>query len=42
MVRNDRLAEIMVDPRTGDVTLDGDPLSSSPADTVHLSRLYFL
>lgn len=42
MVRNDQLAEIMVDPRTGDVTLDGDPLSSSPADTVHLSRLYFL
>ncbi|MEY9847797.1 urease alpha subunit, partial [Streptacidiphilus sp. BW17] len=29
-------------PTTGTVTLDGNPLHSHPADTVTLSRLYFL
>ncbi|WP_037581674.1 urease subunit alpha [Phaeacidiphilus oryzae] len=42
MLRNDRLGEVRVDPRTGLVTLDGDPLRSEPAESVSLSRLYFL
>jgi urease subunit alpha len=31
-----------VDPRTGLVSLDGEPLRSVPAESVALSRLYFL
>jgi urease subunit alpha len=42
MVRNDRLGAVRVDPVTHAVTLDGDPVTSAPADTVSLSRLYFL
>lgn len=42
MVRNDRLGEVMVDPVTGEVTLDDEPISSSPANRVALSRLFFL
>lgn len=42
MVRNTRTGEVRVDPRTGQVTLDGDPISSGPADSVTLNRLYFL
>lgn len=42
MVHNDRLAEVRVDDRTGHVTVDGEPVSSPPADSVALSRLYFL
>ncbi|HEY3736133.1 MAG TPA: urease subunit alpha [Jatrophihabitans sp.] len=42
MVYNNRLAEVRVDPATGQVTLDGEPIGSEPADSVSLSRLYFL
>ncbi|MCX5093076.1 urease subunit alpha [Streptomyces sp. NBC_00365] len=39
---NSRTGSVDVDQRTGLVTLDGDPLSSEPADSVSLNRLYFL
>jgi urease subunit alpha len=39
---NSRLGAVDVDRRTGLVTLDGEPLSSEPADSVSLNRLYFL
>ncbi|MET8098323.1 urease subunit alpha [Streptomyces sp. NPDC005236] len=39
---NSRTGAVDVDQRTGLVTLDGDPLRSDPADSVSLSRLYFL
>ena len=39
---NARTGAVDVDPRTGLVTLDGDPLRSRPADSVSLNRLYFL
>ncbi|MEU7898773.1 urease subunit alpha [Nonomuraea sp. NPDC049152] len=42
MVRNDRLGEVRVDPRTGQVTLDDQPIGTEPASSVPLSRLYFL
>ncbi len=42
MVRNARLGQVDVDTRTGLVSLDGEPLRSEPADSVPLSRLYFL
>ena len=42
MHRNHRLGHIDVHPTTGLVTLDGEPLQSHAADTVSLSRLYFL
>jgi urease subunit alpha len=42
MVRNARLGQVDVAPATGQVTLDGEPVSSPPAETVPLSRLYFL
>ena len=42
MVRNSRIAAVRVDPATGQVTLDGAPVESPPADSVPLSRLYFL
>jgi urease subunit alpha len=42
MIRNDRLGEVRVDPVTGQVTLDGEPIGSEPAQSVSLSRLYFL
>ena len=42
MVDNSRLAEVRVDPASGQVTLDGDPIGSEPAESVSLSRLYFL
>ncbi|GAT65730.1 urease subunit alpha [Planomonospora sphaerica] len=41
LVRNSRLGTVRVDP-LGRVTLDGEEVRSSPADTVSLSRLYFL
>ncbi|MFB7670078.1 urease subunit alpha [Kitasatospora purpeofusca] len=41
MVRNTRTGQVEVTP-TGLVSLDGDPLRSEPADSVSLSRLYFL
>jgi urease subunit alpha len=42
MVRNSRTGAVRVDPATGRVTLDGAPIESAPADSVPLSRLYFL
>lgn len=42
MVRNARLGRVEVAPATGLVTLDGEPVTSPPADAVPLSRLYFL
>ncbi len=42
MVRNDRRGEVTVEARTGAVHLDGDRLQSAAADSVSLSRLYFL
>jgi urease subunit alpha len=42
MIRNSRIAAVRVDPATGQVTLDGAPVESPPADSVPLSRLYFL
>jgi urease subunit alpha len=42
MVLNDRLAEVRVRADTGQVTLDGEPIGSEPADVVSLGRLYFL
>ena len=42
MVRNTTLGTIEVDPRSGDVYLDGEPVASQPAASVSLSRLYFL
>ncbi|MEV6007910.1 urease subunit alpha [Streptomyces sp. NPDC051976] len=42
MLRNTRTGSIDVDPASGIVTLDDEPLHSAPADTVSLSRLYFL
>ncbi|MEU1504006.1 urease subunit alpha [Kitasatospora sp. NPDC005748] len=41
MVRNARIGDVQV-TETGLVSLDGDPLRSEPADSVSLSRLYFL
>ncbi len=41
MVRNSRTGAVRVSSG-GLVTLDGDPIESRPADTVPLSRLYFL
>lgn len=42
LVRNDRLGNVEVDATTGRVTLDGEPCFVEPADSVTLSRLYFL
>jgi urease alpha subunit len=42
MLRNGRLGSVDVDPRSGLVTLDGEPVASQAAETVPLNRLYFL
>ncbi|HAP75419.1 MAG TPA: urease subunit alpha, partial [Acidimicrobiaceae bacterium] len=42
LVLNDRLGAVDVDPASGYVTLDGEPVYVDPADEVPLSRLYFL
>lgn len=42
MVRNTRRGAIAVDPRTGAVTLDGEPVTAPPADEVPLSTRYLL
>ncbi|MFE1949889.1 amidohydrolase family protein, partial [Streptomyces sp. NPDC059524] len=42
LLHNARLGQVDVDPRSGLVTLDGDPVRSEPAQEVPLSRLYFL
>ncbi|MFI0512759.1 urease subunit alpha [Streptomyces sp. WSLK1-5] len=39
---NSRTGAVDVDRHTGLVTLDGEPLTSAPADSVSLNRLYFL
>nr|BFE80722.1 hypothetical protein GCM10020093_033230 [Planobispora longispora] len=41
MVRNSRLGSVQVDA-LGRVSLDGEEIRSAPADSVSLSRLYFL
>ncbi|MFJ2029659.1 urease subunit alpha [Streptosporangium sp. NPDC087985] len=41
LVRNSRLGSVQVNA-AGQVTLNGDPIRSEPADSVSLSRLYFL
>jgi urease subunit alpha len=42
MVYNSRTGAVRVAPATGLVTLDGERIESAPADSVPLSRLYFL
>jgi urease subunit alpha len=42
LVHNNRLGHVDVDSKTGMVSLDGDAVYSEPADSVSLSRLYFL
>jgi len=42
MVHNDRTAAVRVEEQTGRVTVDGELVSSAPAESVALSRLYFL
>jgi urease subunit alpha len=42
LVWNNRLGDVAVDPSTGRVTLDGADCFAEPADSVSLSRLYFL
>lgn len=42
MLLNARTAQVRVDQRSARVTLDGEPVHSPPADSVALSRLYFL
>ena len=42
MIRNARLGDVQVGPASGLVTLDGEPIRSQPAQSVSLSRLYFL
>ena len=42
LVHNNRLGHVDVDSKTGMVSLDGDTVYSEPAESVSLSRLYFL
>jgi urease subunit alpha len=42
LVHNDRLGTVTVDAATGEVRLDGERMYADPADSVTLSRLYFL
>lgn len=42
LVRNNRLADVSVDPRTAEVRLDGEPLAFGPVERIPLQRLYFL
>ncbi|NAZ83799.1 urease subunit alpha, partial [Kineococcus sp. R8] len=42
MRRNDRTAQVRVAAGTGLVTVDGEPVSSQPAERISLNRLYFL
>jgi urease subunit alpha len=42
MLLNNRIAAVRVHAATATVTLDGDPISSPPADRTALNRLYFL
>ena len=42
MVRNSRTGDVRVDPRSLAVTLDGEPVSGSPAERVAFSDRYLL
>ncbi len=42
LVHNNRLGSVDVDAKTGDVTFDGARVYCDPANSVSLSRLYFL
>jgi urease subunit alpha len=42
MVGNDAVAAVRVDPRTHQVTVDGEPVAAPPATRVPLSRLHLL
>jgi urease alpha subunit len=42
MVRNDRTGEVVVDPDGRTVSLDGEPVSCSPASEVPYSGRYLL
>ena len=42
MIRNGRLGHVVVDPRTAEVTFDGERLHFEAQDDVPLQRLYFL
>ena len=42
MVRNSTVGSTVVDLSSGTVTFDGEPLRADPAESVPLSRLYFL
>ena len=42
LVHNHRLGQVDVDPRTGMVSFEGERVYTDPADSVSLSRLYFL
>ena len=42
MVRNSTVGSTVVDLGTGAVTFDGELLEAEPAESVPLSRLYFL
>ena len=42
LVLNTRLGQVDVDPATGMVSFEGDTVYSEPAESVSLSRLYFL
>ena len=42
LIYNNRLGHVDVDAKTGVVSLDGDTVYSDPAESVSLSRLYFL
>jgi len=41
-VRNSTVGRTVVDLSSGAVTFDGEPLRADPAESVPLSRLYFL
>ncbi|HVE17991.1 MAG TPA: urease subunit alpha, partial [Ilumatobacteraceae bacterium] len=42
LVHNTRLGHVDVDPKTGSVSFEGKTVYSDPAESVSLSRLYFL
>jgi urease subunit alpha len=42
MCRNERLADVTVDPRTHEVRVDGEPVAAEPLTDVALSGRYLL
>ena len=42
MVRNDRLADIQVDPDTYEVRVDGQIATIDPAESLPLAQLFYL